>query len=479
MTPSKEAAHARPRRWPRRLLIGLNVFVAMCVLLTGAAYAYVQFQWGKIPILAIGDDVLGQTPGDEDPGDVMNVLLVGSDTRDNLSEEDQKRFNTRDRAIAGARADTIMVLHVDPRETQASILSVPRDLYVPIAGGKRTAKINTAFDGEKGPENLVLTIENNLGIDIDHIVQVDFNGFRGVVNTVDGVNAYFPSPARDRVSGLFVPEAGCVKLDGEQALAFVRSRHYEYQENGRWRSEGGIPDFNRIQRQQDFIRRIMGRAISKAKNPTTGQALISRAVRLVHKDESLSQGDVIKIGLKFRSLDPSKVEMLTLPSTPARRNGADVLVLKQPDADVVLQKFKSEKPDEGPAAVINVAPSSVTVRVLNGSGVGGQASSTAEALTSFRFQVTGTGNAPKRLANTIIVYGPNQRDKALLLQTAMKGGARLQADTTLRGVDLVLMTGADFTGTKAPAAAGTPTTQPPATTTTTAADEAAPTQPKC
>lgn len=453
----------------------------MCVLLTGAAYAYVQFQWGKIPNIGIAKGILGQTPdgSEEDPGDVMNVLLVGSDTRDTLSEEDQKRFNTRDRAIAGARADTIMVLHVDPRETQASILSIPRDFYVPIAGSKRTAKINTAFDGEKGPENLVLTIENNLGIDIDHIVQVDFNGFRGVVDTVDGVKAYFPSPARDRVSGLFVPQPGCVRLDGEQALAFVRSRHYEYQENGRWRSEGGIPDFNRIQRQQDFIRRIMGRAISKSKNPTTAQALISRAVTLVQKDAGLGLSEVSKIGLKFRSLDPSKVEMLTLPTTPARKNGADVLVLKQPEADAVLQKFKGEKPAEGPAAVINVAPSSVTVRVLNGSGVGGQASATAEALSGFSFQVSGTGNAPKRLANTIIVYGPNQRDKALLLQTAMKGGARLQADTTLRGVDLVLMTGSDFTGTKAPAAAGTPTTRPPATTTTTAAEDAAPPQPKC
>jgi LCP family protein required for cell wall assembly len=454
----------------------------MCVLLTGAAYAYVHFQWGEIPDIGIASDILGRSPegSDEDPGDVMNVLLVGSDTRDTLSDEDQKRFNTRDRAIAGSRADTIMVLHIDPRETQASILSIPRDLYIPLAGTSRTGRINQAFDGEKGPENLVLTIENNLGIDIDHIVQIDFNGFRGVVDTVGGVNGYFPSAARDRVAGLHVPEAGCVKLDGEQALAFVRSRHYEYQdERGRWRSEGGIPDFNRIQRQQEFLRRIMGRAISKAKNPATANALIRRIVTFVQKDEALGLADVAKIGLKFRSLDPSKVEMLTLPTTPARKNGASVLVLKQPDADGVLQKFKGEKPDDGPAAVINVSPSSVTVRVLNGSGVGGQAATTAEALSGFDFQVSGTGNAPKRLANTIIVYGPNQRDKALLLQTAMKGGARLQADASLRGVDVVLMTGSDFTGVQAPAATGTPTTQPPATTTTTVAEDAAPEQPEC
>lgn len=454
----------------------------MCVLLTGGAYAYVQFQWGKIPDIGIANDILGRTPegSEEDPGDVMNVLLVGSDTRANLSAEDQARFNDRRRTVAGARADTIMVLHIDPRETQASILSIPRDLYVPLAGTRRTARINQAFDGEKGPENLVLTIENNLGIDIDHIVQVDFNGFRGVVDTVGGVTAYFPSPARDKVSGLQVAEAGCVKLNGEQALAFVRSRHYEYQENGRWRSEGGIPDFNRIQRQQEFLRRIMSRAISKAaKNPTTANALIRRVVTFVQKDDSLGLGDVSKIGLKFRSLDPSKVEMLTLPTTPTRRGGADVLVLKQPDAGVVLQKFKGDKPQDGPAAVINVAPSSVRVRVLNGSGVGGQASETTNALGQFGFQTTPGGNADKRYANTIIVYGPNQRDKALLLETAMKAGARLQADQTLRGVDVVVITGSDFTGVKAPAAAGTPTTQPPATTTTTAAGEAAPAQPQC
>jgi polyisoprenyl-teichoic acid--peptidoglycan teichoic acid transferase len=267
VTAPDEVVPARPRRWPRRLLIGLNVFLAVCVLATGAAYAYVSFQFGRIDEISLGD-VLPKRPAgvEESPGNVMNVLLVGSDSRENISAEERKSFDDRNRPVTGQRSDTIMILHVDPKATKASILSVPRDLYVPIAGTEgrdgrpRTRKINTAFEGPDGPANLIRTLENNLKIDIDHYLQVDFNGFRGIVETVGGVDVYFPAPARDRLSGLLVKEAGCVQLDGNGALAYVRSRHYESQDDrGRWRSEGGIPDFNRINRQQDFIRRVMGR----------------------------------------------------------------------------------------------------------------------------------------------------------------------------------------------------------------------------
>lgn len=458
------------------------MFVALCVVATATAYGYVTWRFGQVDVVPGIRTLLGQEP-EEDPGDVMNVLVVGSDSRADIEGEDKEKFDDRRNPVTGQRSDTIMILHVDPKATKAAILSIPRDLWVPIAGTKgrdgkpRTGKINTAFEGKNGPANLIKTIQDNLDIDIDHYIQVDFNGFRSLVDTVGGVPVYFPAPARDKLSGLRIEEAGCVKLDGEGALAYVRSRNYQYLENGRWRSEGGIPDYNRIERQQSFIRRLMSRAIDRApKNPLTANRLVSNAVRNVKKDPALGVRDVAKLALRFRSLDPSKVDMLRLPTEPARRNGADVLLLKQPEAAELIRQFKGIKPQAAaPGELPDILPSTVQVRVLNGSGVGGQASQTSQQLQQLDFQVVGTGNATRSgNEQTVIFYGSGQRDKARLLQAYVQGGATLQADSSIRGTDLVLVTGTSFAGI------ADPTTPPPSSTTTTSSPpETVPAEPQC
>src|SRR3954468_21019803 len=152
-----------PARWPRRVLITLNIFVAICLLSVGGGYGYVQWKLRNLHRINFG--VWGLTPlQPEKNGPAMNVLMVGSDTRSTLSKADQKRFGSAGR-VTGARTDTIMILHVDPKEKKAAILSLPRDLYVPIASGG-SERINTAFD--KGPENLIKTITQDFGIPIDH-----------------------------------------------------------------------------------------------------------------------------------------------------------------------------------------------------------------------------------------------------------------------------------------------------------------------
>src|SRR5438874_3393981 len=128
------------RRWHRRLLIILNVVVALSLLGAGGAYGYVKWKFGSIHRISLGDSL---RPSAENPGKVMNVLLVGCDTRSTLSKADQKRFGGSD--VTGSRSDTIMVLHVDPKQKKAAILSLPRDLYVPIASGGQN-KINSAFN---------------------------------------------------------------------------------------------------------------------------------------------------------------------------------------------------------------------------------------------------------------------------------------------------------------------------------------------
>src|SRR5688500_13505794 len=161
----------------------------------------------------------------------MNVLLVGSDSRKNISKAEAKAFGS-EKQVGGERSDTIIVLHVDPKAEKAAILSIPRDLYVPIAGTSRSAKINSAFEG--GPERLIATIRTSLGVEIAHYVQVDFIGFGGIVDAIDGVKVSFSRRARARQTGLNIPQAGCVELDGNKAVQYVRSREYQYYESGKW-----------------------------------------------------------------------------------------------------------------------------------------------------------------------------------------------------------------------------------------------------
>lgn len=476
-TPEHHVVHHR--RWPRRLLIGLNVFVALCIVAAGSGYLYLRWRFSQINTVSFADGVLS----DENAGEPMNVLMVGSDTRANLTGADCKRncVDENGNRVTGQRSDTIMILHADPQAGRGWILSIPRDLWVPIAGTNHSQRINTAFD--RGPGVLVQTITNALGIEIDHYVEVDFVGFRALVNAVGGVPIYVPSPVRDRYSDLSIPNPGCITLTGDQALGWVRSRHYQYYESGRWRTDQSS-DFGRILRQQDFIRRLMKRAISKGiRNPITLNRMISIATKNLTIDDAMSSKDIFRLGRQFRSLDPASVRMDTLPVVNARIGGADVLRLKQPDAQQLIAQFNGQTAQDGEQAPAGILPASVRVRVLNGSGTGGLAGRTARSLSSFGFQDVATGDADKfSYQQTIIKYGTGQRDKALLLRSFLPSGAQLQEDSTLT-VDAVLVLGRDFQGVARPAAAGTtPTTGATSTTTPPTGipvPKGAPPQPQC
>jgi LCP family protein required for cell wall assembly len=454
-------------------LIGLNIFVAVCLLTAGAGFAYLKYRFGQIHHVALGS----LTPRDSG-GSPMNVLMVGSDTRSDLtSAADQKAFGNSSQ-VGGQRSDTIMILHVDPKQKKAAILSIPRDLWVPIAGKGYSERINTAYDS--GPDLLVQTIQQDLGIQINHYISVDFVGFRGIVNTVGGVNVYFPAPARDSYSGLDITRSGCLKLNGDQALQYVRARHYEYYEAGRWH-EDPTADLGRIQRQQDFMRRILRKAISSGlTNPLRLNALIGNGVRYVTIDKGLSAGTLLSLGSKFHSLSPDTVDMLTLPTTiGTERVGnsiASILHLLQPDASQVLARFNGNtnpatvaSGTPKPGAPAGIVPNQVTVRVLNGNGYSGEAGKVATGLSGVGYNVAGVGDADSfRYQRSVITYGPNESDKAQLLQVSLIGGAQVKEDISLRGVDLVLTVGSDYAGVQNPTGPGTGTSGTSGTATSTA-----------
>jgi len=430
-------------RWTQAALKGLIGILAFAILATGAGYFYLRYQFGRIERIDIPQ--LTEQGG----GDPMNVLLVGSDTRENTEGELAEATGRDDPTTAGRRSDTMMVLHVDPGSRKAAILSIPRDLWVPISGQGYSAKINTAY-AVGGAPLLVETIQESLGITVNHYVEVDFVGFQNIVNTVGGVNVYFSSPARDRFSGLDIADPGCVSLDGFQALGFVRSRHYESYEAGQWRSDGGN-DFQRIERQQDFIRRMVAKA-SGVRNPLKINELVNIGVNNVTLDRGMSMGNVLDLANRFKSFDPQAVDMYTLPATGLEIKGQSALQLDADEAQVYIDRINGIDP---PAAD---RPADVRARVLNGNGVTGAAASATGELQGLGFRVAETADADRHdYGRTLVRYAPGQEPAARLLASYLVNGADLAEEPSLaRGtVDVTLVVGDDYAGTRAePAAEG-------------------------
>jgi polyisoprenyl-teichoic acid--peptidoglycan teichoic acid transferase len=444
-------AGVRPSPWGSRLRTGLIVFLSLCVVLVGSSYVYLRHQLGRLDRLAI--------PGlaDDAPGKVMNVLLVGSDTRETATGHVADATGKGDDGTSGQRSDTIMVLHIDPTKQRAAIMSIPRDLYVPIPGTGGRDKINASFS-IGGPQLLIRTITEFLGIDINHYVEVDFAGFERIVNTVGGVTVYADAPARDFMTGLDIPVAGCSQLDGYMALAFVRSRYYETYEGGRWVS-GANSDIERIGRQQDFIRRILKKAVSSGlSNPLTLNRLIDIGVDNVKVDQHMSTRDITSVARRFRSIDPDTVDMLTLPTTDAWVGDASVQLLDTEHAQDLIDRLKGIGVD--PASVL---PGDVSIMVLNGNGADASASRAARSLGDAGFRVAGTGDADSYgYTETVVRYAPGQRVKALHLRDALAAGATVEQDTALAGADVALVLGADYDGlrTAAPAVPAVPGSGP-------------------
>ena len=222
----------------------------------------------------------------DDPVDLPteNYLLVGSDTREGISADDPDFGVIGDTGIvSGSRADTIMVLRRE-RDGGAAIVSLPRDLWLEIPGSGGSNRINAAYNG--GAERLVATVVETLGIPVHHYVEVNFVGFRDIVNELGGVTICFPYPTRDVKTGLDQP-AGCNVLDGLEALAFARSRAYQEFREGEWRTDP-TSDIGRTERQQQFISAAADGAIARLSDqPFASGDLITAVSASVKVDETL------------------------------------------------------------------------------------------------------------------------------------------------------------------------------------------------
>jgi LCP family protein required for cell wall assembly len=181
---------------------------------------------------------------------------------------------------------------------------------------------------------LLKTVQQNFGIPINRYMEVDFVTFAGLVDAVGGVNIDFPYPAFDTQSGLDVKQAGTVKLNGQQALAFVRSRHYtEIRQDGK-PHEDPTADLGRINRQQDFMRAVLEK-VAGTKNPIALMKASGKVSNGLRIDDKLGLFDAIRLVWSMRGLHP----VPTALPVAVNSDGA-TLHLQQPQADQVLAQFK-------------------------------------------------------------------------------------------------------------------------------------------
>lgn len=420
------------------MLVTGSLVVLGCVA-AAAGVAYATWQLGRVERYDV-DTVEAAR------GAPQNYLIVGSDSRDVVDEQDEHADGFLAEDVDGMRTDTIMVVRIDPSTEQMATLSIPRDLWVTIPGADGRSRINTAAAG--GRQQLIDTIHENLGIPVHHYVEVDFAGFQRLVDAVDGVPMYFSTPMVDERSGLWIDGAGCTTLDGEQALALARARHLEYfdQDEGEWDTDP-TGDLGRITRQQELIRRSLDRAVGlDLANPARLNELVSLGVENVSIDQGLGVTDLMGLARRFASFSGDDLDAYSLPVTDlTTAGGAMVVELDEPAAEDLLNVFRG-------LPVGAVTPGSVSVDVLNGTGAEGQAAEVADQLAGVGFAVGQTGNADEGVVErTAVHHAPGESARADLLARHLTAGAELVEDPSLEAGVVTLDVGVDFVGVEAAA----------------------------
>jgi LCP family protein required for cell wall assembly len=304
-----------PRRWGRRIR-----WIALVVLVALIGWGvYLDQNLNRVE--ALPAESAAESSG-------TNWLIVGSDSRADLGAEDQERLGTGD--AAGQRTDTIMLLHSG--SSGSVLVSLPRDSYVPIEG-HGSNKLNAAY-AFGGAPLLITTVENATGLRIDHYAEIGFGGFVDAVDAVGGVDLCVPTAIKDPKANLDV-QAGCQELDGTTALGYVRTR-----------ATAGS-DFDRVQRQREFLSALIGKATSPATivNPFRVVPLADAVTGLITVDSSDHIWNLAQLGLAMRGVTNGGVAT-TVPVGGTPTIGGQSVV--RWDRDRASTLFGSLQKDETP-----------------------------------------------------------------------------------------------------------------------------------
>jgi LCP family protein required for cell wall assembly len=471
-------AHAAPkaRRSRKRTAAWVGGTLALVlVLIAGAAAGYGWYLNHEIHRIDLKNLTSAPVKGD-DVG-TENILMIGSTDRCALKVQNPA-YGLCSQGVNGVNSDVVMILHLNPATHSVSILSVPRDLFVPNARSDGANKIDAAL--YQGPDQLIAAIEEDFGIPIQHFVELNFDSFINVVQALGGIKMYFPEPVYDAYSGLNIQTTGCIALNGTQALQVVRARHIQYKGPGvttddpsYWPQEAQS-DIARIRRDHEFLR-VLATAV-KAKglsNPLTDQQLVSGVAGQLTVDTGFSATAMINLVLGYHNVDVNTAPQLTVPVSVDQFGSyeyeggsyGDIEFPAEPQDHNTVDQFlglKSSSEDTYSGGALP-APSTVTVSVLNGSGAYNQATDTAQSLQALGFHIGPIGDSAPvgREAETVVYYAsktPAQLAAAQVVANSMSGAVIMAMDPAQvkAGSQITVVTGTDFS------------VNPPPTTTTTA-----------
>lgn len=308
------------RTWAQRAVLALNTLGIVAALSLAWALDAGEEVASSINRFELSGSLTPVEPTIDGVAPPFNMLLVGYDSAANLDPDDPVAIGRQGERLG----DVIIIARIDQQAGTATLLSIPRDLWVPVPGFE-DQKINSAFQ-LGGPSLLIETIESHLEIPINSFMSIDLAGFEGLVEVVDYVDLFFKYPSRDfnpsppngpprSMSGFGVDTAGCRSLDPANALAFVRSRNFEIFFNDEWVDDGQRSDLERIRRQQLFVESFIARAIDLgARNPLVLRELVSAAVPHLTLDQDLTPQSLIDLSRAFDSFDADELETYSLPT---------------------------------------------------------------------------------------------------------------------------------------------------------------------
>ncbi|BBH65360.1 transcriptional regulator [Actinoplanes sp. OR16] len=317
----------RPRpRWKRIALVVGIVLVIIAIIAGVSAYGYFNGLDNNLKRTDAFSEITAERPAKTVDG-AFNILLVGSDSRDPDAKQDQKN---------AWRADTLMIMHVPADHKSAQLVSIPRDLWVQIPSGNNDpctsgsrAKINAAF-AFGGIPRAVRTVECMTDVRIDHVMAIDFGGFKEVTDAIGGVDL----KVDQTITSIHKPyrkfTKGMMHMDGAQALDWVRQR-----------KQFARGDFARMQHQQEFLKAIMDKAASGGTltSPTKLDAFLDSVSAAVTVDETFSLKDM---ALQFRHLRGDNLTFLTSPNKGSDTIDGQSVVVSDREKAITLYKAMAD-----------------------------------------------------------------------------------------------------------------------------------------
>ncbi len=482
--PQPRPAGQDGNRWRRPLTWVAGGMATLVVAFSALGYLLLGHYEGQIDRVDVFAGLTGRPAKVADTA--QNYLIVGSDNREGLSAAEARALHVGTASAdngAGRRSDTMILLHVSEQRDKATLVSLPRDSYVRIPAytgddGKQHPesynKLNAAY-ALGGPQLAVATVEANTGVLVDHYVEVGFEGFVRMVDAVGGVEICTPKAIKDTKAGLRL-EAGTNQLDGGEALAYVRARYFDPR-----------ADIGRIERQQAFLGALFRQATSAEVllNPLAMNAFLDASLQSVRTDPDLRRDDIVDLMTKTRGLAAGNVVFATVPISDYdyRPGGVGSTVRwDEAEAATLFERLRQDQPvgsqTTGATAatgpVLTVAPSSITVQVLNGAGVSGLGARTADDLAKLGFVMAGPAANADRSGATVteVRYDPRWDESLKTLLAALPGAKAVPVKGQGKVFEVVV--GSSYAGAKAvtvtPSAAPGASASASALTTTSAAE---------